>query len=490
MGIIKKQTVQGSIINYIGVLIGFVSAAILSPQIDSKIIGLISVIISYSIIISQIGSLGFQGVTTRLFAYFRTKDNKHNGFLFLAVSVSVVGFILASIIILAIRYIAYSNRASDDLFIQYYWYIIPVTFFTIFFNIFDNYYKVLFNAVKGIFLKELVQKTGTFTALLIIVSGFIGFKTFVFVYLAGYSLPGILIIINAITDKKNNFSPNLKFIKPKLKKSIISVGLFSIISGASGIVAMNIDKIMIEAITGLSNTGIYTVAFYFGVIIAVPARSMLKISSALIAENWKNNDIVNIRLIYRKSAINLFIVGLLLVVGLYINIDNIVILLKGDYANGKYVILLIALAFLSDMSTGTAGQILFNSSKYKVQSYLMSFYVLLIIVTNLLLIPKYGITGAAAATLISKLIINLIRIFVNYKFFKLQPYSHKFLFLLLIAGITLIINIFIPNQGNFIIDILLRSIIIGGAYLILVYLFNISEDINKHINSLFKLKDR
>lgn len=486
MGIIKKQTLQGSIINYIGVLIGFITVGILSPKIDSKYIGLVSVIVSYSIIISQIGSLGFPGITTRLFAYFRTKDNKHNGFLFVAVSVSIVGFILASLIVLAIRYIAYSNRQADDLFIQYYWYIIPVTFFTIFFNLFDNYYKVLFNAVKGIFLKELVQKIGTFTALLMIVSGFINFKTFVFVYLTGYSLPGILIIINTIIDKKNNFSPNLKFIKPELKKSIISVGLFSIISGASGIVAMNIDKIMIEAITGLSDTGIYSVAFYFGVIIAIPARSMLKISSALIAENWKNNDIENIRLIYQKSAINLFVVGLLLVIGLYINLDNILVLLKGNYANGKYVILFIASAFLFDMLAGTAGQILFTSPKYKYQSYLMILYVILIVTTNLLLIPEFGINGAAAATLISKILINFIRFIVNLKLFKLQPYNYKFLILLLIGGIVLIINVFIDKQGNFIADIVLRSVIIGGIYLLLIYIFKISDDINKQITSLLR----
>ncbi len=485
MGIIKKQTLQGSVINYIGILIGFVTVGVLSPEVDSKYIGLVSVIVSYSIIVSQIGSLGFPGITTRLFAYFRTKDNKHNGFLFLAVSVSVIGFIIACLIIAGVRYIAYSNRSGDDLFIQYYWYIIPVTFFTIFFNLFDNYYKVQFNVVKGIFLREFIQKLGTFTSLLMIVSGFINFKTFVFVYLTGFSLPGILIIINALIDKKNNFSPDLKFIKPELKKSIISVGLFSIISGASGIVAMNIDKIMIEAITGLSDTGIYSVAFYFGIIIAVPARTMLKISSALIAENWKDNDIENIRIIYRKSAINLFVVGLLLVVGLYINLDNIEILLKGDYADGKYVILFIALAFLSDMSTGTAGQILFNSSKYKYQSYLMIFYVFLIIGTNLLLIPKYGIIGAAVATLISKFLINIIRIFINYKFFKLQPYNYKFLILLLIAGVVVIINIFIPKQDNFIIDILLRSIIVGGVYIMFVYLFKISDDINNQFKSIF-----
>ncbi len=484
MGLIKKQAIKGTIINYIGVLIGFITAAILSPKIDSQYIGLVSVIVSYAIIISQIGSLGITGITTKLFTYFRTKDNKHNGFLFMAVSISIVGFILASLIIVGIRYIAYYNRSSDDLFIQFYWYIIPVAFFTIFFNLFDNYYKVLFDAVKGIFLKELIQKIGTFTALLMIVAGFISFKTFVFVYLLGYSLPGIIIIISSIIDKDNSFKPQKGFINQELKKSIISVGIFSIISSASGIVAINIDKIMIEAITSLSDTGIYSIAFYFGVIIIIPSRSLLKISSALIAESWKNNDLNNIKTIYKKSTINLFIIGALFVIGLYINMDNILHLLKGDYANGKYVILFIALAFLSDMLAGTAGQILFTSKKYKYQSYLMILYVLLIVGTNLLLIPKYGINGAAVATLASKITINFIRYILIYQSFKLQPYNFKFLLVVLVSAIVLAINYYIPKQDLFIIDIIIRSSIITIVYLGLTYFFKISEDINSHVNSI------
>jgi len=486
LGLIKKQTIKGTVINYIGVIIGFFTAAILSPKVDPKYIGLVSVIVSYSIIISQIGNLGIQGITTKLFSKFRTNDNKHNGFLFFAISISIIGFLLSSIIIIIIKYLAYSNRDTDDLFIQYYWYIIPVTFFIIFFNLFDNYYKMLFNAVKGIFLKEFFQKAGTFTALLMIVTGFINFKTFVFVYLLGFSLPGILIIIVALLDNKNNFKPNKKFIDKKLKKSIISVGLFSIISSASGIVAINIDKIMIEAITGLSATGIYTTAFYFSVIITIPSRSLLKISSALIAESWENKELNNIKTIYKKSTINLFIVGTLLVIGLYINMDNILVLLKGDYAKGEYVIMFIALAFLSDMLTGTAGQILFTSKKYKYQSYLMILFVLLIIGTNLLLIPKYGINGAAIATLASKIVINLIRYIIIYQSYKFQPYNYKFLFVLLISIIVLGINYYIPKQDFFIIDIIIRSSIITITYLGLTYLFKISDDINSQVNSIIK----
>ena len=486
MGIIKKQTIKGTIINYIGVIIGFVTAAILSPMIDSETIGLVSVIVAYSIIISNIGGLGIAGITTKLFPYFRTKDNKHNGFLFVAISIASVGFILATIIVIILKQIAYFDRNSDDLFMQHFYYIIPVVFFQIFFSLFDNYYKIIFDAIKGIYLRELVQKLGTFIAIAMMVAGFFDFETFIIVYLIGFSLPGLIFIFYAIFDRKTNFKPNLDFIDKELKSSIISVGLFSIISGASGIIAVNIDKIMLESMTSLSDTGVYSIAFYFGLIISIPARSLVKISSALIAESWKNNDLKNISTIYKKSTINLFVVGVLFLIGLVINIDNILVFLSNEYANGKIVIILIAFAFLSDMLGGTAPQILASSDKYKIQTYLMIIFVLLVILTNYILIPLYGINGAAIATLISKLIVNTIRYIIVYKNYKFQPYNYKFLLVIVIGALMLGISYIIPKQTNFIVDIIVRSSVISIFYLGLIYILNISEDINNQFNSIIR----
>ena len=484
MGIIKKQTIKGTIINYIGVLIGFVTTAILSPLIDSKTIGLLSVIVSYSVIISQFGTLGFSGIATKLFPYFRTSDNKNNGFLFLGIIISITGFIISIIIILLLKNFAYSGRATDDALIQNFYYIIPVVFFQIALTLFDSYYIVIFNAIKGIYLRELVQKLGTFTAILMMVAGMLGFDAFVFTYLLGFSLPGIIIVIQAISDKKNSYKAQLSFIDSDLKKSIISVGLFSIISGASGLIAINIDKIMIESMSGLSSAGVYSIAFYFGLIISIPARSLLRIASALIAQAWKNKDTNLINDIYKKSTINLTIIGSLFLIGLYINIDNIISLLKGEYASGYMVILLIATAFLTDMIGGTASQILFSSRLYKLQTYLMIAYVFIIIITNYFFIPLYGINGAAIATLISKFSINLIRYIIIYFAFKFQPYNYKFALIILISIVVLAINYYIPKQNNFIIDIFVRSSVISIAFILMTYFLKLSEDINIQINTI------
>ena len=486
MGIIKRQAISGTIITFIAVVIGFITTSFLLPQLSTEIVGLINILISYTVVLTVFGRLGFGQVTTRLFSYFRDKDNNHNGFMFIGIVITLIGFLLTIGIIFLIQYFFILNRPPDDLFLKYLLFLIPLVFFLLFFYLFDQYYKVNFKSVRGTFLKELVQKIFTLIAVSIMVYGAISVDIFVLLYVTAFSIPGIIIVGIAISEKQVFVRPKPNFINNELKKNMILVGLFGIISGATGIVALNIDRMMIESMSGLSDTGIYSIAFYFGSLIAIPSRSILKISSAVIAESWKNNDLSNLKIVYYKSSINQFIIGGLLFIGIIINLDNIFILLTDKYISGRYVIIFIALAFLFDMISGASSQIIGNSKYFKYQSYLLIGFVILVVVTNYLLIPKYGITGAALATLISKTIYNLSKIITVKLLFNLQPFNHKYIYILLVSILIILLNSIIPVNSNFIFDIVIRSSIVSIVYLGAIYFLKISEDVNKIIDSLIK----
>ena len=108
---------------------------------------------------------------------------------------------------------------------------------------------------------------------------------------------------------------------------MISVATFSILTGLGGSIVFNIDKILINQILGLSDTGVYTIAFFFSTLIIIPSRPLLRIAGTLIADAFKRDDIAYIDDIYRRSCINQFIIGTFLFGGIWINIDNILIIL-------------------------------------------------------------------------------------------------------------------------------------------------------------------
>jgi len=493
LGLIKRQAIQGTIFTYTGVVLGFVTTALLFPRfLETNEIGLLSILVSYTLIFAQFSSLGFNSVTSRLFPYFRDNKNSHNGFLFIALTVSLAGFILVLIAFFLLnKYYFVQRFETSPLLIKYVYYIIPLTFFTVFFNTLDNYYKVLFKSVQGLFLKEFLQKMLTLVSTAMYILNWINFSGFVLLYISSICLPTLIITVMIIKDGQFNIIPKRGFISKDLAKTMVGVSAFGILASATGIVTLNIDRIMIEFFLGLSLTGVYTTTFYFGSLIIMPSRSLLKVTSVFIADAWKENNLQIIKEIYYKSSINQFLIALLLLIGIWVNIDNIYFILGEKFLPGKYVILWISMAYTFDMLLGVGGNVIGLSKYYRNQTYFMLIQVILIIATNYYLIPKYGIVGAAFATALSKLLYNFIRYLFIYIKFKLQPFNLAFLILLIIGLLSYFVGYKIPRFDNFIIDIAIRSMTVLIIYVSLALIFRISVDVNekfsKIVNKVFNL---
>ncbi len=488
MGIIQKQSISGTLYSYLGVILGFFITGILFPRIlSTKEVGLLRILVSYSVIFAQFASLGFNSVSIKLFPYFRDLKKKHHGFLGLAFLVSLAGFVLAALIYLSLRpYFLHQATQKSALFLDYFYYVIPLILFTLLFGILDTYYRVLFNAVKGIVYKEVVQRLIILAAILLYLFKVIDFKMFVILYVIAFVSPSLFLLGALIKDKQFFIKPDFTFIDKKMASEMISVGVFGILASFSGVLVQNIDAIMVNNYLGLGATGIYTIAFYFGTLILVPMRTMGKISSVVIAEAWKKDDRHTIMDIYTKSSLSLSVLGFLLFIGVWGNVDNIFHIVGQDYSTGKYVILFIGLANLTDILLGVSPHIILNSKYYRWLSFLLFIFAGLLIITNIIFIPIYGITGAALASFISKFIYNLLKYIFLYHKFRFQPFQYKHLFILLFAFLSWGLSTFIPPFNHFITDLIVRSIFIALVFLLPVYYFNISPEINKKAQQLVK----
>ena len=491
MGMVQKQSIKGSVIIYFGILLGFINTGLIFPKVlTTEQIGLLNILISYSTILGLFGNLGFTNTIIKFFPYFKEKDEYHNGFLKIVTLVSFIGFILSLLLFFSIKKILINSGTDKSaLFFEYIYLLVPLILFTIYFNAYDAYYRALFNSVHGIFFKEFLTRVVVLISILLFFFEIIDFKIFLYFYVFAYSFPAIGITISIIKGGQFKFGKKKISLKTNLRKSMISVSLFSIISGFSGVVLINLDRIMLERYCGLSDVGIYSIAFFFGTLVGISARPVSRISSALIADYWKQKDMDKIKEIYKSTAINQFIIGVLILVGIWANIHNVFRILPGEYFVAKYVILIIGIAFLIDMLAGSSVNILAFSSYYRYHTYIMLIFIVVAILTNLILIPKMGIEGAAIATLFSKIFYNVFRgAFLYYKY-KLNPYNIGFIITAIIGGFTYFVVLLIPVIRNLYLDILIRSSIIITIFISLIYLFRVSTEINNGIkNNLLKFK--
>ena len=486
MGLIQKQSLSGTIYSYIGVVLGFVTTGLLWPRVfDTDEVGLMRILVSYSVLFSQFASLGITSITVKLFPHFRTRDGKHHGFLGITMIIAFAGLLISTVgYVLLKSWIIDPDKVGSQLFNEYYYYVVPLIFFTLFFNVIDTYFRVLYKAVVGIVYKEVVQRIMILLVIVLFYLDWIDFHQTVIFYCLALILPTIFIMISLMIHGEYSLKPNFRFVTPELRKEMIDVGLFGIIGGFSGVLVLNIDVIMVERMIDLKAAGIYTITFFFGSLTLIPLRSMGKISSVIIAEAWKTNNLKVISGIYKKSSISLSVIGFLLFIGIWANIDNVFMMIGDKYLSGKYVILVLGIANLIDIAFGVSPHIILNSKHYRYISYFLLIYMALLIVTNLIFIPIYGILGAAIASLISKIIYDLIKYLFLYRTYKLQPFDRNYLFLLVISGFVYAVSLLIPPFSNYLIDILIRSSSIALLFTALVYYTRLSIDINQRIESI------
>jgi O-antigen/teichoic acid export membrane protein len=294
-----------------------------------------------------------------------------------------------------------------------------------------------------------------------------------------------IIYINKI--QPISFKPNFSFLTKPLIKEMGLFMLYMIIAGSGSSIANKIDIGMITSKISLSGTGIYTIAFFIAAFIEVPTRSIFQITTPFAIDAIKNNEHAKLDSLYKRVALNQFVIAGFLFLLIWINVDNLYkIMPHGDlYSNGKYVIFFIGLSKVFDAATGINASILNYSKYYYYTLYFIFVLAALAFFNNLVFIKMYGITGAAIATAISIFLYNIILvIFVKLKL-KTQPVTFKTLIALIVFFVIFYINTIIPHFQNVIIDASIRSVIITGLFSFLVLKLKISSDINTTLENLW-----
>ena len=126
-------------------------------------------------------------------------------------------------------------------------------------------------------------------------------------------------------------------------------------------------------------------------------------------------------------------------------------------------------------------------SKYYHFNMIMTLFLGLVMIgSDIILIPRYGLIGAATALLVVFTLhglLKLILIKMTYDFF---PFTTKTILGALIILGLLLINHFIPILINPFIDMMIRSGLILMIFSFSIYKLKLSLEINQMINGLAK----
>ena len=488
MGILLKQSFWSSLIIYIGVLIGFINSLILFPKyLKTEEIGLLRQIISAATLLLPLAAFGISGTSIKFYPEFSKDVKSKNEFFSFQFLLTIIGLFLVLILtfIFNKELINFFSKKSE-LITDYFDIIFFILFLLTLSTIFESYLKSRMHIILPNFTNGVLNRIFTGFSVLLLSASIINFHQMIYLQVPIYSI-GVLILI-FYSYKKEKFTIDLNFIKIKNKiNSILNFNIYSLISGFGNIIILNIDILMISALLGLSDTGIYTTAFYIAIIIEMPRRAVSQISTPILSKLFKENNLKSIKNYYKIVSINQLIIGSLLFLLVISNLENIFNLIpnKDNFIKGISIVPIICIAKLITMSSSFGSELILMSKHYKFSVTSIIILAIITVISNYFLIPIYGINGAAYAALLSSIIFNLVKIIFIYYKYRFLPFSIKSVYVIIITIITFLIIYFLPSNQNYILDILFKSFFIMIFFVPIIYLFKVSIDLNKLIDKFF-----
>ena len=408
MGVIIRQSIKGTLVNYLGVAIGFVTTFfVLTSYLNTEEVGLTRVLIDAAILFSSFAQIGTSSSIIRFFPYFKDEEGKNHGFFFWTLVVPVVGFVVFLLVFLLFKKpIIGIFSEKSPLFVNYFRFVIPLGLFMLYQSVFEANASVLMRIVVPKFVREVGVRVGLLIIYLLFGHHYIGLDGLVIGFCITYFLAALIDIIYLFTLQKISLKPDLKFITKPLARDFLFYTLFLILAAIAGNITPLLSSFFVSAKMGLGFTGIYAIANYIATVIEIPNRSLFAIASPQVSEAVKNEDWTKAENICKNVSLHLFISSLFIFLIIWINVDLLFMVLKNgeDYVTGKSVIFILGMARLSNavLSPGS-GPLTF--SKYY---YLSLVFTIILtasaILLNIWLIPLYGMNGSAFANFGSYLI--------------------------------------------------------------------------------------
>jgi len=503
MGVIIRQSIKGTIVNYVGAGIGmFTTFFIVTRFLTLEEFGLTQVLVKVGLLFANLALIGTNSSILRFYPYFKNPENKDHGFFFWTLLVPLLGFCIYLFLFLIFKdFIAGFFQQESALFVNYLYFIIPLGFFVLYQIVFETNAVVLHRIVIPIFVKEVGIRLMLLCSYLLFAFHFISLSGLVIAICCTYGVAACINLGYLISLQRISIKPNIKQITKPLRKDFFHYTLFLMGAALTTAIVPTLGSIFITAKLGLAFAAVYVLAQHMASIIEIPYRSLGAISNPHISQTLKENDFTKTNQLIKKISLHQFLIGSAIFFAIWTNIDIIFqIIPNGErFVSGKWVVFLLGISSLFHTSL-TCGAITLSFSKYFYYSLVFTFILTSsAVVMNLIFISVFGINGAAFASIFSYCLYYTLLLSLLFWKLKVTPFSIKHLkiaiLILFLFGIDFVwkqsitlfvVKMFGPTFWVSFTESALRTGILGGIGFLGVYFWNISTEVNNLVRKVMR----
>ncbi|NNC49055.1 MAG: oligosaccharide flippase family protein [Flaviramulus sp.] len=485
MGIVASQSFKNIISTYLGFFIGAINTLFLYTEfLSDEYYGMVGFMLSLAYVIMPLMAFGVHNTIVKFYSSFKTRIALHS---FLSLMLFLP--LLLIIPLTLITYLSYDTIGDflsnkNTIIKSYLWHTLIIAVALAYFEVFFAWAKVQMQTVFGNFMKEVFHRVGAMIWLFLLYFQVVDLDQFMLGLVVVYVLRMLVMLINAFTIKL----PVIIFKRVNNLRNILKYSFLIIIAGSIATILLDVDKVMLGYYIDIKEIAYYNVAIFIAAVIAVPQRSMHQILMPLSAKYLNEKDFEALDDLYKKSSLNLFIIGGFIFLLIILNINQLYLIIPKEFSGGLFVVFIISITKLYDALLGSNNAILFNSDYYRMVLVMGVILVMLMVILNMFFIPMFGINGAAIATFLAIFIYNTIKLYFVYLKFKILPFSGNTLKIGAFIFINVLIFYFWEFPFNPFINIGMKSLLITGLYVFIIYRFNYSEDISSLIKRHLRLK--
>ncbi len=469
MGVVIRQGLKSTAVQYVGVVVGVVANLFLYTQLDTEY-GLIQTLIAAAGTILPFAMLGSYSLAVRYYPEFSHQEQDKRGFLGLLLLIASGGCILylvASPLIQDWLWTWFSKKTPIEY--KEYFAVLPVLVIAmVFTKVMAQYISNFRRIVIPTLLEQFLFKLTLPSLLALYLFKLISLKWVVLGTLIHYSFVAIAMGYYLYALGELKIGKPTKGVTSKWK-GMASFGSYGIAGMLGRTLAFRIDVLMVAAYLDLAAAGQYAIALFMSEVIAKPYTNLASVVGPQISEAWAKNDKDTIRNLYRRSCDNMVLISGYLLGGIIVCFASVAqIAAKPEVLSGAFVaFVFLGIARWIDASTSVNEHVITYSKKYKFNLIAILILAVVGILLNIWLVPKYGIEGAGLATLLSLTLYNLAKVLFAGFTFKIWPFgktTYEIAFIILLCTV-LVYNL--PLLDIWWIDILWRGgllTVLLGAY--------------------------
>lgn len=241
----------------------------------------------------------------------------------------------------------------------------------------------------------------------------------------------------------------------------------------------NIQTLLLGSFQAVTSVGLFSVASRVNMIGLMFHQAVATTSQPIVSGLYDQGKQEQLSRFYQTMTKWTFTVNLPIFLILQLFPGAILAIFGKEFVGGAIALTILAWGNLIEAATGICGVVIDMTGRTKLKLINVIVLSFVSIGLNLILIPRYGIVGAAIASTSATLAVNLLRVGQVYVLYRLQPYNLTFL-KPIAAGLvalasTWIVSRLFPTETN-LVYIGFTIILVMVVYVGMILLLGLSQE--------------